>query len=176
MRIRDLVVSLSVIVLTPSLARASLDEIDIVELFSNSCGTTQFVEINIAGRNGNVNGRQLRIFNHTGALTRTLTFSSDVASTSRFLLATANFAQVAGVTADTQLGTLNANDLDRAGGALWFGCCGIDQDADTIVYGNYTGPMPPAGTTIVHASTPLPLPSDGRSLIRNGSSFTPAFN
>ena len=139
-------------------------------------GTVQFIELNVPTGNGLVNNRQLRIYNRFGFLTRTLTFTSNVSAPDRFLVATPNFLQHAGVAQNTQLGTLSPGDIDTEGGAIWFGCCFAGNPADVIVYGNYTGPNPPPGTIGVDATTALSVPTDGNSLNRSGATFVSGNN
>lgn len=157
-------------------AVASFHLVDIVEIYSNACGTVQFIELNVPNLNGVVNTKQLRIYDRFGALTRTLTFTSNVSAPDRFLLATPNFLQHAGVAQNTQLGTLNPGDIDTEGGAIWFACCSLGNPADVIVYGNYIGPNPPPGTIAVDATAALSVPTDGNSLNRSGATFVSGNN
>lgn len=142
------------------------EEIRISEVYSDACGSKQFIELAVPRGNGDVNGRQITIFDRNGNATRTLTFTSDVVDDSRVLVATANLSDAAGVASDSAIPVLNSGDIDPEGGAIWFGCCGGTQDVDVILYGNYAGPVPPTGTGGVTGGFFEPLPGDGRSMVR----------
>jgi hypothetical protein len=144
----------------------------IAEIYSNSCGSQQFIELNIPAGSVHLNGREVRVFDRDGDLTRTLAFTDDVLDDSSVLIATPDLLAATGVTAETAIGMLNAGDLDIEGGAIWLGCCGADQDIDVIVYGNYVGPVPPTGAGTLTGGFLDPLPTDGRSIVR----FTPMFD
>lgn len=159
--------ALSVITLSAAAASA-YDQVQISEFYSNACGSKQFIELTIPRANGDLTGRELRLFDHNGALTRTLTFTADVsdAAGARVLIATDDLAAAASVATDAAAPALNAGDLDTEGGAIWFGCCGGTQDVDVILYGNYVGPVPPTGTGTITGGFMGQLPTDGRSLVR----------
>lgn len=151
------------------------DRITIDEIYSNTCGSRQFIELGVPDGHGDVIGRQIKLFDHLGNPTRTLTFSADLVLThdSKFLIATPNLAAAYATTADAGIAALNPGDLDIEGGAIWFGCCGGTQDVDVVVYGNYSGPLPPTGTNDVTAIAIDNL-ADGISLVRQPRS--PNFN
>ncbi|MCB9853493.1 MAG: hypothetical protein H6819_10390 [Phycisphaerales bacterium] len=144
------------------------DSIRISEFYSNACSTQQFIELNIPRGGGRTLGRQVRIFDQNGNLTRTLTFSADIpdADASRVLIATPNLAAAANVATDAVIGGLNAGDLDVNGGAIWYGCCDVDSDIDVVLYGDYLGPVPPTGTSIVTGGYDDLLPTNGVSVVR----------
>ncbi len=144
----------------------AFEEVQIAEIFSNACGTQQFIELDVPDKHGGLDGREIRIFDRDGNLTRTLTVTSDVFDESRLLIATPELLAASGVAAEVSVATLNAGDIDIGGGAIWFGCCGDEQDVDVILYGNYAGPFPPPGTGTVTGGSFEPLPTDGRSIVR----------
>lgn len=144
------------------------DQVQVSEFYTNACGTQQFIELTIPRGNGDLTGRELRLFDHTGALTRTLTFTADVsdAPDARVLIATPDLSAAANVATESVAPALDAGDLDTEGGAIWFGCCGGTLDVDVIVYGNYAGPIPPTGTGGVTGGYMGAIPTDGPSLVR----------
>ncbi|MCG8409030.1 MAG: dockerin type I domain-containing protein [Phycisphaerales bacterium] len=150
---------------TPVLA---YEDIRIAEFYTNPCGTQQFIELFVPSGHGDVTGREIRVFDRNGTLTRTLTFTADVPDTenARILIATPDLAAAAQVTTDSAIAALNAGDLDLEGGGIWFGCCGGVQDVDVILYGNYVGPVPPTGTSAVTGGYMNLLPTNGPSVVR----------
>ncbi|MCA9256994.1 MAG: VCBS repeat-containing protein, partial [Phycisphaerales bacterium] len=158
----------AICLLAISTTAMAVEDVRVAEFYSNSCATRQFIELIVPRGNGRLSGREIRLFDHTGALTRTLTFTADVpdASDSRVLIATPGLAAAANVASDSVIPNLDAGDLDVEGGAIWFGCCDAVQDIDIVLYGNYIGPVPPTGTTSVTGGYDEPLPTNGPSVVR----------
>ena len=158
----------AICLLTISASAMAVEDVRVAEFYSNSCATRQFIELIVPRGNGRLSGREIRLFDHTGALTRTLTFTADVLDTSdsRVLIATPDLAAAANVASDSVIPNLDAGDLDVEGGAIWFGCCDAVQDIDIVLYGNYIGPVPPTGTTTVTGGYDEPLPTNGPSVVR----------
>ncbi len=164
--------SATLVALTTLSTASAYDRITIDEIYSNACGTHQFIELGVPFGHGDVTGRQITLFDRLGNPTRTLTFSADLTLTedSKFLIATPGLAAAFGIATDAGIPQLNPGDLDVAGGAIWFGCCGGVQDVDVVLYGNYAGPFPPTGTTNVTGGSPELIGGE-TSLVRQPRAF-----
>lgn len=104
------------------------------ELFSNSSGSVQFIELAVGAINGESFWAGVTITTTSGGVTRSFTFPSNLPSTStantRVLIATQGFADLGIVTPNF---IIPAGFLFTGGGTLNFG--GVDQ----IVYGALPG-------------------------------------
>lgn len=167
-RFRSQTLIASLLVSLTTATAGAFEFVRVAELYTNECGTQQFIELIVPRGNGLVAGREVRLFDRNGTLTRTLTFTADVPDVddSRVLIATPDLAANAGVASDSMIPSLNAGDLDTEGGAIWFGCCGGLQDVDVVLYGNYVGPVPPTGAGAVTGGYMGAIPTDGPSLVR----------
>jgi hypothetical protein len=141
----------------PASAPATFHEMSIREVYAGS-PESQYVELQMwsAGQNF-VDGHMLRIYNASGGVTSTNTFSSDVpngANQSTILLATPAAEAEFGVTADTALA---AKSLDPNGGAVCW------ESLDCVSWGGFSGFAGPAPSP---TGTPAPAILAGMALRR----------